>query len=443
MRSFVRSKELARRAHRIIPGGSHTYAKGDDQYPVLAPGFIERGDGCHVWDVDGNQYIEYGAGLRSVTLGHGHPEVVAAVHAQMLHGTNFVRPSSLEVEVAEALREFVGRPGDMVKFAKNGSDVTSAAVRLSRAFTQRMRVAYCSDQPFFSVDDWFIGTTVMRAGIPDAVRQLSVGFRYNDLDSLRTVFNRYPGEIACVIMEGVEGTGPDEGYLEGVRQLCDEHGALWVMDEMIAGFRLADGGASQKFGVRPDLLTYGKGMANGLAVSALVGRPDVMQLGGLDHDCERVFLLSYTHGAEAASLAASRTVMDIYRRDNVVAHLERSGERLRQGFLERSKAHGVEDYVFPSGPPSNLIYVTLNPRGKRSQAYRALFMQELIKHGVLAPSFVVHGAHEDGAIDQTIEAIDEALAVYARALRNGVESELEGRPVQPVFRRFNADRPAE
>ncbi|MEJ2288056.1 MAG: glutamate-1-semialdehyde 2,1-aminomutase [Deinococcales bacterium] len=429
-----RSAELKERAHRIIPGGAHTYAKGDDQYPVVAPGFIARGDGCHVWDVDGNRYIEYGSGLRSVTLGHAHPAVVEAAHEQMRLGTNFVRPAVLEVEAADELRHFVGRPDDMVKFAKNGSDVTTAAVRLSRAFTGRSRVAYCADQPFFSVDDWFIGTTAMNAGVPSATRDLSVGFPYGDLAALQRLFERYPGEIACVVT-------PD-GYLEGVQALCRDHGALWVLDEMIAGFRLAHGGASEACAVAPDLLTYGKGTANGLAVSALVGRRDVMLLGGLEHDAERVFLLSYTHGAESASLAVARAVMRIYRDEDVIGDLARAGSLLRDGLLELAAAHGIEQYVHTAGPPGNLVFVTRDANGDRSQSFRALFMQELVRHGVLAPSFVVNRAHDADAIAQTLEAVDRALVVYSRALENGVQSELVGRPVQPVFRRFNGEHPS-
>lgn len=437
-RRFMRSEELRRRAHAVIPGGAHTYAKGDDQYPVEAPGFIARGRGCYVWDVDGNRFVEYGAGLRSVTLGHGHPAVTAAVSRQSELGTNFVRPTLLEVEVAEQLRAFVGQPEAMVKFAKNGSDVTTAALRLARAATGRDTVAICSDQPFFSVDDWFIGATPMDAGVPRRVAELTVGFRYGDLQDLRNVFDRNPGRIAAVVMEGIAGRGPEEGYLEGVRDLCREHGALWILDEMIAGFRVAHGGASERYGVSPDLLCYGKGMGNGFAVSALVGRREIMELGGLEHSGPRVFLLSYTHGAESASLAAARAVMHLYGNEDVIGDLWRAGEQLDRGFRELAARRGVQEFLFPSGLPCNLVYVTLDAEGRRSQAFRALFMQELIRGGVLAPSLVVSRAHDDAAIAATLRAVDRAMAVYAQALEEGVDGLLEGRPVQPVFRRFNA-----
>ena len=190
---FCESRKLQVRSHSIIPGGSHTYAKGDDEFPMESPGFITRGKGCHAWDVDGNEFIEYGMGLRSVTLGHAFEPVVEAAYRQMRLGTNFTRPARIEVELAEAMTEIIDG-ADMVKFAKNGSDVTTAAVKLARAYTGRDIVAICGDQPFFSTDDWFICTTETDAGVPDSVRPLTAKFRYNDLASLRDLFDQHPGK---------------------------------------------------------------------------------------------------------------------------------------------------------------------------------------------------------------------------------------------------------
>ena len=196
---FPRSRALREVAHALIPGGCHTYAKRDDQYPELAPGFVARGQGCHVWDVDGHEYVEYGMGLRAVTLGHGYRPVVDAAYRAMLNGMNFTRPSPLEVECAEALLDLIPH-AEMVKFAKNGSDVTTAAVKLARAFTGRDIVAICAEHPFFSIDDWFIATTPMAAGIPQAIRELTDRFHYNDLASVQAVFDRHPGRVACLVM---------------------------------------------------------------------------------------------------------------------------------------------------------------------------------------------------------------------------------------------------
>jgi glutamate-1-semialdehyde 2,1-aminomutase len=434
--SFERSKALSRRAHELIPGGAHTYSKGDDQYPELAPGFIARGRGCHVWDVDGNEFIEYGMGLRAVTLGHAFEPVTRAVQAELANGVNFTRPSPLELELAEDLRALIPC-AEMVKFAKNGSDVTTAALKLARAHTGRDMVALCRSHPFFSVDDWFIGTTPMAGGIPESEKALSTTFAYNNLESLRSVFAEHPGRIACVILEPAAAEEPAPGFLEGVREICTREGAVLVFDEMITGLRWHRNGAQTLYGVTPDLASFGKALGNGFAISALTGRREVMRLGGLDHDKERVFLLSTTHGAETHALAAARAVLAEYARRDVIALLHRQGERLAAGVQREIAAAGVAGHFEISGRACNLSFVTKDAEGERSQAFRALFMQELIRHGVLGPSFVVSAAHSDADIDRTIEATGQALTVYRKALEEGVDKHLVGRPVKPVWRRFN------
>ncbi|MET0620177.1 MAG: glutamate-1-semialdehyde 2,1-aminomutase, partial [Thermoanaerobaculia bacterium] len=426
-----RSEAQRRRAHDLIPGGAHTYAKGDDQYPEGAPAFILRGRGCHVWDLDGREFIEYGMGLRSVTLGHAHPAVVEAAAAAMRLGTNFTRPSPLEADCAERLLGLV-RGADMAKFCKNGSDATTAALKLARAWTGRDLVAICRDQPFFSTDDWFIGSTAMFAGIPQSVRDQTVGFRYNDLESVDTLFAKYPGQIACLVLEPAAAQEPSAGFLEGLRGRCRAAGALLVFDEMITGFRWHLGGAQTLYGVTPDLSTFGKALANGFALSALVGRRDVMERGGLRHDAERVFLLSTTHGAETHALAAGIETMKIYEREGVVEVLHRQGGRLRSGIESEAKRQGVSDQFRVMGRDCNLVYAARDAEGKPSQTFRTLVLQETLKRGLLMPSLVVSFAHGDEDIDRTVEAVGEALAVYRRALDGGIERFLEGRPVQPV-----------
>jgi glutamate-1-semialdehyde 2,1-aminomutase len=432
----ARARSLQERAHELIPGGAHTYAKGDDQYPVVAPPFISRGRGCHVWDVDGNEYIEYGMGLRAVALGHAYPKVVEAATREMQNGSNFVRPSPIEVACAE---EFLGcvRTAEMVKFAKNGSDATTAGVKLARAWTGRDLVAICGDHPFFSTDDWFIGTTPMGAGIPEAIRALTVKFRYNDAGSLERLFAEHPGQIACVVLEAETSVAPVEGFLLAVRRLCTQHGAVLMLDEMITGFRWDVGGAQKVHGIVPDLSTFGKAIANGFALGALTGRREIMERGGLSHPHERVFLLSTTHGAETHALAAAIATMQIYRQEPVIDTLYQQGERLREGVNQVIRHHQVEGFVEVMGRPCNLVFATRGPDRQPSQPFRTLFMQELIRRGVLAPSFVVSYSHKDGDIDRTIEAADGALEVYRRALDEGVEPYLSGRSVKPVFRTHN------
>lgn len=431
---FAASDALRPLAHRLIPGGAHTYAKGDDQYPVMAPGFIARGSGCHVWDLDGNEFIEYGMGLRAVALGHAFPAVVAAAVKQIGEGLNFTRPSPLEVECAESLLEVV--PGaEMAKFTKDGSTATTAAVRLARAYTGRDIIALCSDHPFFSYDDWAIGTTPLDAGIPAHVMRFTRTFRYNDLASVEALFSAHPGRMAAVILEAAKDVEPAPGFLSGLRDLCHRNGALLIIDEMITGFRWPQCAAQRHYGVEADLSTFGKALGNGFAISALVGKRDVMQLGGLDHDRDRVFLLSTTHGAETHALAAAIAVMKVYREEPVIETLERQGQRLKAGVEAVAAYHGLQNHFQLIGRPVNLVYRCCDHDGFPSQAFRTLFLQEMIRRGILAPSLVVSYSHSDDDIDQTVDAIDGALSIYRRALENGIEAYLVGRSVQPVFTR--------
>jgi len=433
--TFTNGKALAERARRLIPGGAHTYAKGDDQYPELAPAFIARGQGCHVWDLDGNEYIEYGMGLRAVTLGHAYAPVVEAARRELARGTNFGRPAPIEVECAEAFLESVPS-AEMVKFCKDGSTAVDAAIRLARCHTGRDKVAICGDHPFFSTSDWFIGTTGMPGGVPQWIRDQTLKFRYNDLDSVSALFAAHPGQIAAVVLEAARTDEPAPGFLQGLQALCRREGALLVFDEMITGFRWHGAGAQHVYGVTPDLSAFGKALANGFALSAIAGRREIMVLGGIDHPRERVFLLSTTHGAETHAMAAAIATMQVYREEPVTELLHRQGRRLREGFLQVVDAHGLRGFVSCYGRDCCLFFGTNDAELRPSQPMRTLFMQEMIRHGVLAPSFVISYSHSDADVDRTIEAADAALSVYRKALDDGVEHYLVGPSVKPVFRPY-------
>jgi glutamate-1-semialdehyde 2,1-aminomutase len=434
--NFEKSKTLKEKSHLLIPGGAHTYAKGDDQYPELAPGFLERGKGSHVWDLDGNEFIEYGLGLRSVTLGHAYEPVVEAAYQQMRMGINFNRPSSIEVECAEMLLDFI-EGAEMAKFAKNGSDVTTAAVKLARAYTGRDLVVICEDHPFYSVDDWFIGTTDMSAGIPQVIKDLTLKFHYNDLDSLERLFDEYTDQIACVFMEVERLDPPQDNFLQKVKDLCQKNGALLIFDEIITGFRWHLGGAQKYHNIVPDLSTFGKAMGNGFSISALVGKKEIMELGGLRHDKEKVFLLSTTYGAETHSLAAALATMKIYKSEPVIEHLYRQGDRLIQGIAQSVQEHNLEGYFGTIGKACNLLFYTRDENKQPSQPMRTLFLQEIIKRGIIAPSLVVSYSHTDEDINRTLEAFNEALYVYRKGLDEGAEKYLIGKPVKPAVRKYN------
>jgi glutamate-1-semialdehyde 2,1-aminomutase len=432
----TKSSELQSRFHQIIPGGSHTYAKGDDQYPEFAPLYITHGKGCHVWDVEGREYIEYAMGLRSVTLGHAYPPVVEAAARQLRLGSNFNRPSPIELECAELFLELV--PGaQMVKFAKDGSDANGGAIKLARAHTGRDLVAICGEQPFFSVDDWFIGTTPMSAGIPEAIKGLTLKFRYNDLASAEELFRAHPGRIAALLLEAEKEVPPAPDFLPKLLELCHREGALLILDEMITGFRWHNGGAQAYYGITPDLSTFGKALGNGFSLSALAGRREIMRLGGIDHDQPRVFLLSTTHGAETHALAAGMEVMRTYQREPVVPTLWRQGQKLEEGVRRAVADLKLEDFFGLSGKPCCLAYATRDAEKRPSQAFRTLFLQETLKRGLLAPSLIVSYSHSDDDVRKTVEAIHASLVVYRKALEEGVEKHLAGRPVKPVMRKFN------
>ncbi len=435
-RKFHQSLTVQERFHKAIPGGSHTYAKGDDQYPEFYAPYIESGKGCRVWDLDGNEFIEYGMGLRAVNLGHAFEPVIAAAHQQMLKGINFSRPAMLELETAEAFLNLV--PGaEMVKFAKNGSDCTTAAIKLARAVTGKSKIAICGDHPFFSIDDWFIGATKVNAGIPQSTKDLTLKFKFNDIKSVERLFNKNEGEIACIIMEPEKYEPLDLEFASALQELCKKNNTLFILDEMITGFRWHKGGAQTLYNIQPDLSTFGKAMGNGFAVAALAGKREYMELGGLYHDKERVFLLSTTHGAEGHALAAANAVMDFYQQEDVVEHMRVQGERLRTGLEKAIEEHQLQGFIGVHGHPACLVFSTRNQDQQPSQPFRTLFMQECIKRGLVAPNIVNSFAHKSADTDLTIEIMSEAMAVYRNALDEGVSNYLEGRSVQPVYRKWN------
>jgi len=435
---FDESERLRKKAHTLIPGGSHTYAKGDDQYPILSLSHVVRGQGCRVWDADGNEYIEYGNGNRAVTLGHAFPAVVEAAKRELDKGVSYTRPAAIEVEAAERFLSIVDN-AEMVKFSKDGSDATSGAVKLARAYTGRDLIAICGDHPFFSVDDWFIGSTAMYGGIPDTVRELTVKFRYNDIESVKALLAQYPGRIAGFILEAERIDPPKDNFLHELQRLARADGALFILDEMITGFRWHEKGAQHVYGVDPDLSTWGKGLANGFSVSALAGKREFMRLGDLTQtDHKRVFLMSTTHGGETHGLAAAIATMQVYQSEPVIERLHEAGDRLRKGFAEAAAANGVQDHITIMGRSCNLLYGTTDTHGKPSQSFRTLFLQETIKRGLIMPSLVVCYSHSDADIDQTIEAISGAMGVYKQALdAGGTDRFLIGRPSEPVYRTYN------
>lgn len=429
--------ELAAIAKQNIPAGAHTYSKGSDQFPQLSPKFIARGKGCQVWDIDGNQFTDWGMGLRSVILGHAHPEVLNSVKQELEKGTNFVLPSPIENQLAEKLIDMIPC-AEMVKFAKNGSDVTTAAVKLARAYTGKNIIVRCIDHPFFSVDDWFIGDTPCDAGIPDAIKAFTKNFRYNDIESFESILNQYSDDVACVIMEIATTHQPKPGFLQRIRQLTEEKGIVLIFDEIISGFRFHPNGAQHLYNITPDLATFGKSIANGFSLSALVGKRHIMELGGLEHNKPRVFLLSTTNGGETHSIAAALKSIELMENGNVSKHIWGLGEVLISEFNALSKEFGLENNLIMDGIPCSPYQIFKNNAGQIDLSLRSLFLQETIQQGILAPYFAISASHDSSHIDHYLLGARIAMKKMSQAIaENSTEGLLIGNPVKPVFRKYN------
>lgn len=426
MSRYAKSESLLDRALRAIPLGSQTFSKSYTQYPRgVSPYFITRGSGSHVWDADGNEYVDFVNGLASITLGYCDPDVDAAVQRQLRDGVIFTLAHPLEMAVAEKLIELVPC-AEQVRFGKNGSDATSGAIRLARAYTGRERVATCG---YHGWQDWYIGSTARHRGVPKAVRDLTHTFAYNDLESLRRLLAQHPGGFAAVILEPMNVTEPAPGFLAGVRDLAHEHGALLVFDETITGFRFANGGAQELFGVTPDLATFGKGLANGFPVSAIAGSRRVMAL------MEEIFF-SFTFGGETLSLAAALATMEKLQREPVTATLARRGSALMEALRAQVAALGLEGVLSVSGHPSWSFLNIADAPGCTAWELHTLMLQELFQRGFLTlGTHNMSYAHSDADIAGLLAAYGETLPIIAEAVRSGdARRFLRCQPLEPLFK---------
>lgn len=455
----MKNKNYSKELRSLIPGGAHTYSRGDDQYPQNAPPILDRGKGAYVWTPEGKKFLDYGMALRAVTLGYSNERVNDAAIREINKGVNLTRPSTIELEAAEMMVSLI--PGaEMVKFAKNGSNVTTAAIKIARAYTGRSYVCVPKQQPFFSFDDWFIGTTPIKKGIPEEYYSKTLVFEYNNIESLEKLFNEHPNQIAAVLMEPATtlnpctttsckaihqanipcSTCPNSGqnFLHKVQNLCKKENAIFIIDEMITGFRWHLQGAQTYFGLDPDISTFGKGMANGFAVAAMVGKRELMELGSIDKKgAERTFLLSTTHGAEMPGLGAFVETVKIYKEFNVIDHLWSYGQKLYDGINAISKEMFIDDYFHMEGNYISMNYITKNIHKQPSLEFRTLFAQEMVKNGVLIPWVAPSFAHGVKELEITLNAVKSSLAVYKAALEMGIEKYLVGESVKPVFRQFN------
>ncbi len=423
---YAKSQEMFRRAIKTIPLGSQTFSKSYLSYPEgNAPLFLSHGKGAHVWDVDGNEYIDLVNGLLPVVLGYDDPEVTAAVTEQLRHGVTFSLATELEIILAEELVKLIPC-AEMVRFGKNGSDATSGAIRLARAHTGRDRVATCG---YHGWQDWYIGSTARNKGVPKRVQELTHTFRYNDLDSLEQVLKAYPNEFAAVIMEPMTSIEPQTGFLEGVRDLAHRHGALFILDEIITGYRFHLGGAQSLFGITPDLATFGKSMGNGFPISAVVGRKDVMK------GMEDIFF-SFTAGGEAVSIAAALATIKKMQKEPVVETLWSRGEALVSGTKALIQKHELNKVVTVAGKPCWSMLGFNDTAQNSLWEIKTLFLQEILTRGILtAGAHNISYAHTEEDIKKILAAYDASFEILTNAIRSGdLKRRLKGKPMEPVFK---------
>lgn len=426
MKDLKKTKKIFERAQKNIPLASQTFSKSYLQYiREVAPLFIEKGKGCRVWDVDGNQYIDMINGLLSVSLGYQYPAVDKAIKDQLKKGISFSLASPLENELAELLIKHIPC-AQMVRFGKNGSDVTAGAVRLARAVTGREHIAMCG---YHGWHDWSIGTTARNLGVPEATQKLTHVFKYNDLSSLEKIFSENPGQVAAVIMEAMNYVEPKDNFLEKVKELAHKNGALLIFDEIITGFRFGLGGAQKYFNVIPDLATFGKSMANGMPISALVGKREYME------KINDIFY-SFTFGGEALSLAAAIATIKEMAKKKAIEHIWKLGKYLQDRTTQLIKKNELEDLMRVDGKPCWQVFM-IKPAGESSDwEIKSYIQQEMIDSGILW-----YGQH-NMSFSHTKKDMDKVLAAYGRIFpkvkklidSGKLKEELKGEPITNIFK---------
>lgn len=413
--------DYTERLHHIIPGGSHVHTKSYDHFPANAPRITTKAQGVYLYDGSGNKYLDYGMATRSVLIGYGEESVNQGAIAQINNGNASSFPTMIELEAAERLAGLIDS-FDMVKFCKDGSNATTSAVKLSRAYTNRKIVARCADHPFFSYNDWFIGTTANSNGCLPETYQYTKQFRYNDIGSVQALIDEYPDQIACLILEpAIPSMGPEDGFLNKLQDLCNRHGIVFILDEMITGFRWDLKGAQHYYGVTPDLSCFGKAMANGFSVSALGGRRELMDLGSVGQE-NRVFLLSTTHGAEGSGLGAFMATVDFLEENDAVGYVWDYGNKLIKLMNNAAEQAGVSDSFKAIGLGCLPYFVTLNKEGQRDLGLNTLYQQEMVKNGVIMRHISVAYRHTDEELSITKQALEKALEVYKIGYEEGTEN---------------------
>ena len=422
---YKSSEKLLDKALKLIPLGSQTFSKSITQLPFgVSPYFVKNAKGGYFWDVDDNQYLDFSNALASVTLGYCDADVDLAVRKQMELGVTFSLPHSLEIDVAKMLVNSIPC-AEQVRFAKNGTDATSGAIRVARAYTGKERIAVCG---YHGWQDWYIGSTTKNLGVPNCVQDLTHSFKYNDINSLEKILKEHPGEFAAIIMEPMSGEYPKDNFLAKVKEMARNSDALLIFDETVTGFRVSNGGAQELFGVTPDLATFGKGLANSYPLSALVGREKYMSI------MSDIFF-SGTFGGETLSLAAAKAVLDKIKREGVLSHLNNLGLYLHKELDQLLEELDVQDFIGYTGHPSWSFLIFKDNDNATSWELKTFFMQEMFKRGVFTiGAQTLSYAHTKKDIDKLLYSYKEVFSIMKNYVRDGVlQDKLNCDPLKPLF----------
>lgn len=424
--SFKKSNRFFQQVRQHIPLASQTFSKSYLQYiQGVAPLFLVRGRGAHVWDLDGNEFLDMINGLAAIILGYQYLAVDRAIKQQLKKGISFSLPSPLEDELAQLLIKHIPS-AEMVRLGKNGSDVTSGAIRLARAVTGKDHVAICG---YHGWHDWYIGTTTRYLGVPQATRRLSHLFKYNDIRSLEDIFRHYKNQVAAVIMEPMSYIEPEKNFLRRVKAVTHKNKALLIFDEVVTGFRFGLGGAQKLFGVTPDLTALGKSMANGMPLAALVGKRQYME-----KVCDIFY--SFTHGGEALSIAAAIATIKEMEKKKVVDYIWRLGAYLQTETKKIIKANGLADFIQLRGKPCWQVMIISSFGGYSDLEIKSYLQQEILQRGVLW-----YGQHNI-SFSHSWSDINGLLTVYRKVFpqlkelinRKKLRSALKGKPITNIFK---------
>lgn len=426
IKRYQQSETWLARAEKSIPLGSQTFSKSKIQFPVgAAPLFLKKGKGSKVWDLDDNQYIDFMNGLLCVSLGYADEEINNAVIEQIQSGVSFSLPHQLETEVAEKLIELIPC-AEKVRFGKNGSDATAGAIRLARAYTNKELILVCG---YHGWQDWYIGSTSRDAGVPESTKALTKTFKYNDITSLQSLIDAHKGNIAAIIMEPMNLEFPKEGYLQQVQQIAKENDIVFILDETITGCRFAKGGAQELFNITPDLATFGKGLANGFPLSAIVGKAEIMDL------MEEIFF-SGTFAGETASLAAAKAVLNKIDKEDIPEKIAQQGEYLLKKLEQLIEKHQCCEFASTAGHPSWSFILLNDYQDYSSFEIKTYFMQEMLLRGILTfGSHNISYSHTTADIDYLLSCYNQVLPLIKQAIENNnLIEQLHCQPLEPLFK---------